>query len=81
MHLAFSWEDGQRVERYLDQLDRWAMHAADEVTIEFPEVAVCLKQQPNAISATRMGVGACMWEGELVLAAYLGELASESSYF
>jgi hypothetical protein len=28
--------------------------------------------QPHAITARKMGVGACMWEGELVLAAYLG---------
>lgn len=29
--------------------------------------------QPHAITAKRMGVGACLWEGELLLAAYLGE--------
>lgn len=29
--------------------------------------------QPHAISAKRMGVGACLWEGELLLAAYLGK--------
>jgi hypothetical protein len=29
--------------------------------------------QPHAIPASRMGVGACLWEGELFLAAYLGE--------
>ncbi|EFJ45363.1 hypothetical protein VOLCADRAFT_94143 [Volvox carteri f. nagariensis] len=29
---------------------------------------------PKAINATRMGVGACVWEGELFLAAYLGGL-------
>jgi hypothetical protein len=28
--------------------------------------------QPHAITAKRMGVGACLWEGELLLAAYLG---------
>lgn len=30
--------------------------------------------QPKAINATRMGVGACLWEGELLLAAYLASL-------
>lgn len=28
--------------------------------------------QPKAINATRIGVGACVWEGELFLATYLG---------
>jgi hypothetical protein len=28
--------------------------------------------QPRDIPASRMGVGACLWEGELLLAAYLG---------
>ena len=32
---------------------------------------MCLKQQPHALTAARMGVGACLWEGELLLAAYL----------
>jgi hypothetical protein len=36
-------------------------------------VCVCVLQ-PTAITAKRMGVGACLWEGELLLAAYLSEL-------
>jgi hypothetical protein len=32
-----------------------------------------LHSQPRDIPASRMGVGACLWEGELLLAAYLGK--------
>lgn len=43
--------------------------------VEFPWAEgvgpVRLKQQPHALTAARMGVGACLWEGELLLAAYL----------
>lgn len=34
----------------------------------------CTCPQPKALNATRMGVGACVWEGELLLAAYLAGL-------
>jgi hypothetical protein len=27
--------------------------------------------QPHAVTAKKMGVGACAWEGEMLLAAYL----------
>ena len=33
-----------------------------------------LQQEPHALGAARMGVGACLWEGELLLAAYLASL-------
>lgn len=31
-------------------------------------------RQPKALVASRMGVGACVWEGEMLLAAYLASL-------
>ncbi len=34
--------------------------------------------QPKKINATRIGVGAVCWEGELFLATYLGEWVGES---
>jgi predicted nicotinamide N-methyase len=30
--------------------------------------------QPKALNASRMGVGACVWEGEMLLAAYLASM-------
>lgn len=30
--------------------------------------------QPHALGAARIGVGACVWEGEMLLAAYLASL-------
>ncbi|KAI8470255.1 MAG: putative methyltransferase-domain-containing protein [Monoraphidium minutum] len=48
------------------------MHEADLITVEVDEgLAVAVKQKPRDIPASRMGVGACLWEGELLLAAYL----------
>jgi hypothetical protein len=37
-------------------------------------VFVDLCVQPNALNANRIGVGACVWEGELLLCAYLASL-------
>ncbi|GFR43932.1 hypothetical protein Agub_g5070 [Astrephomene gubernaculifera] len=69
------WEDGQRFERQLETTDRWVLHAADELTLTLSDGnSVTIKQQPKAINATRIGVGACVWEGELFLAAYLASL-------
>eukprot|EP00884_Botryococcus_braunii_P004350 jgi/Botrbrau1/13916/Bobra.136_2s0009.2 len=59
------WEDGLRVERTLDGLDRWEVHAADCITINIGG--------PHCLTATKVGVGACVWDAAIVLAAYLGE--------
>ncbi|GLC37860.1 hypothetical protein PLESTB_001483900 [Pleodorina starrii] len=69
------WEDGERYERQVERTDRWVLHTADELTLTVGEdKSVTIRQQPKAINATRMGVGACVWEGELFLAAYLASL-------
>ncbi|GIL98562.1 hypothetical protein Vretimale_3918 [Volvox reticuliferus] len=69
------WEDGERYERQVETTDRWVLHTADELTLVVnDEKSVTITQQPKAINATRMGVGACVWEGELFLAAYLVSL-------
>jgi hypothetical protein len=60
----------------LEKTDRWTLHTAVELQGTLPwanNVMIRLKQEPHALNATRMGVGACLWEGELFLAAYLGE--------
>jgi hypothetical protein len=46
-----------------------------QVTLPWADnVTVRLKQEPGGLNASRLGVGACLWEGELFLAAYLGAL-------
>lgn len=55
------WEDGQKVERVLDQTERWAMHAADEVQLTIGGVILRIKQQPHALTGSKVGVGACLW--------------------
>lgn len=68
-----TWEDGQLVEQDIDTPDRWTIHASEQLSITFGDKTVALQQRPQALNATRIGVGACLWEGELLLAAYLAE--------
>lgn len=46
------------------------------MTVDFAsedgDVTVAIQQQPNALTAKKMGVGACVWDGAFLLAAYLG---------
>jgi hypothetical protein len=42
------WEDGERVCRTLEAPDRWALHSADEVTVEVGDVAVQMRQMVSA---------------------------------
>jgi predicted nicotinamide N-methyase len=77
------WVDGERVITTVNPppLDRWQLHAADEAKItvrapkatkgDAPDVSVRVRQKPRAIPASRMGVGAVFWEGELALSAFL----------
>ena len=61
----------------MEKTDRWELHSAVELQVTLPwanDVTLRLKQEPHALNATRMGVGACLWEGELLLAAYLATL-------
>ncbi len=56
-------------------LARSMLHAHVHLQVTLPwadNVSVKLKQEPHALNATRIGVGACLWEGELFLTAYLG---------
>lgn len=71
------WEDGVKKEVDLskeDFTDRWTLHSAVELQITLSDQLIKLEQQPHALNATRVGVGACVWEGELFLAAYLAHL-------
>ena len=73
------WEDGAKKEIDMnkeDVTDRWTLHAAVELQVTLAHITVKLEQQPHALNATRMGVGACVWEGELFLAAFLAHQPS-----
>ncbi|KAF8071200.1 Vcpkmt [Scenedesmus sp. PABB004] len=65
------WEDGEPVERELERPDRWALHAAEQVTMTIDDLSVTINQRPHAVTAKKLGVGACAWEGEMLLAAFL----------
>lgn len=66
------WEDGQRVEKRLDTLDRWEVHAADEITVIAGGVDILLRPQPHLLASAKVGVGACLWDCASCLTAYLG---------
>ncbi len=67
------WEDGEKVTKRLEKPDRWEVHAAESVTVtlgpELPPFTVV--QSPLGLTAQKIGVGACLWDGAILLAAYL----------
>eukprot|EP00741_Cyanophora_paradoxa_P008551 tig00001339_g8276.t1 len=68
------WEDGEPMDRVVEVFDRWEAHGATSITIMMPDgVEVVLRQRPNEQGAKKIGVGACVWEGEVLLAAFLAE--------
>ena len=70
-HLLRRWEDGKLISKTLDAPDRWEVHGADAVEVELGDLRLVVIQQPASLSARRVGVGACLWDGALLLAAYL----------
>lgn len=72
-----SWEDGNKVSKTLDAPDRWEVHAAERVVITLGDYRVCTVQEPHGLTGGRIGVGACVWDGALLLAGYL---ASQPHY-
>jgi hypothetical protein len=73
-HVTCRWEDGQRVRRQLERINRWEVHAAEEIDIAANGINVHLRPQPHLLSAAKVGVGACLWDSSIVLTAYLGTL-------
>lgn len=71
--LASRWEDGEKVSKKLEHLDRWELQAAESVQLEVAAVSLHFRQNQQLLSAKRAGVGAVLWESALVLAAHLGE--------
>jgi len=63
------WEDGERVERELDEVDRWQLQGADVITVHAEDVQVRLHQKPRDLKT--LGVGALIWEGAMILAQHM----------
>lgn len=72
------WEDGKEVKQLLVGLDRWRVHSADRIIVEISGGTIILEQKPLELSAKKLGVGACVWDGAFMMAAYLAE--QQSSY-
>jgi len=71
------YEDGQPFTRLLDPGDRWSLHLASSISIHLPpllEPPLKLVQNPADIPASKIGVGAVLWNGALTLVAALAEL-------
>jgi hypothetical protein len=52
--------------------DRWMLHAAESVQVTVENIATArISQQPKDLNEGRVGVGAAVWEGELLLATYM----------
>ncbi len=57
----------------MEKTDRWEVHAAEKVIVtlgpDLPPITVI--QSPLGLTAQKIGVGACLWDGAILLAAYL----------
>lgn len=59
------------VTKTLQALDRWEVHSAERLIVSLAGLRLAVVQQPTSLTARRVGVGACLWDGALVLAGYL----------
>lgn len=77
--------DGQRVQRELLEPSRWEIQEAERVKIEIrgdralsssPSslLSIDLAQLPRCLSSSKVGVGAVLWDGGIVLTALLATL-------
>lgn len=51
--------------------DRWEVHSAEKVQVTLDHLSFSIIQRPTSLTAQKMGVGACLWDGALFLAAYM----------
>lgn len=54
--------------------DRWEVHCAQHVVLSFDGIEVQVIQKPNKLSYEKIGVGACVWDGAMLLGGYLASL-------
>ena len=55
----------------LDAPDRWLVHLADDLSVNLNGMTIYINQRPKCLAHSQVGVGACLWDGSLVLAANL----------
>lgn len=70
------WEDGELVQKTLTEPNRWEVHSAEEVAVTLGDLRLRILQQPHQLAGAganpdKLGVAAALWDGALVLAAYL----------
>lgn len=66
-----SWTSGCKEVKTLDHLDRWEVHCADELCVTLGDIQIQVKQKPRSLGSEKLGVAACLWDGALVVGAYL----------
>mmetsp|Transcript_7699 Transcript_7699/g.14478 ORF Transcript_7699/g.14478 Transcript_7699/m.14478 type:complete len:199 (+) Transcript_7699:201-797(+) len=69
------WEDGQKMEKEIEEPDRWSVQAGDTIFVESPTeygVSVTVTQKRDDLK--EVGVGALVWEGALVLSQHVSRL-------
>ena len=83
VELSFeSWTDGARqVKTLVDGLDRWEVHCASRLAVTFhtddvstsldDAISLQVVQAPRALANEKVGVGACLWDGAIILGTYL----------
>jgi len=55
----------------LSNPDRWLVHSAEEVKVTLGHLQLTIVQKPKSLTALKIGVGACLWDGAILLAAFL----------
>jgi predicted nicotinamide N-methyase len=66
-----SWTSGCLETKILDHLDRWEVHCADNLEITLGDLQILVRQKPRLLGFDKLGVAACLWDGAVVLGAYL----------
>ena len=64
------------MEKTLTEPNRWEVHGAEEVAVALGDLRLRILQQPHQLAGAganpdKLGVAAALWDGALVLAAYL----------
>lgn len=65
------WTDGEKELKRLNHLDRWEVHSAERIVVRLQDLQLTVEQRPRDLSHDKLGVGACVWDGAIILSAYL----------
>ena len=64
------------MQKTLTEPNRWEVHSAEEVAVTMGDLRLRILQQPHQLAGAganpdKLGVAAALWDGAIVLAAYL----------